>query len=444
MALVRRRTDSGERSPPEYYSRHTSSRSRTPGPPSRTSTFLSDTDNKTNGQITIPFRPSSRPRSHKDQTEDRDTAISNILKKFTTFTDDVDREGPISPVLLSPPGILAGVPSSGRTLEEAETRLLELHKKKDEAERNGDLAQASDLQFYAIPDIKAQVEELRAKKQHADTKLKAEVQQKSVAQSDKETVVENPAIGPGSGDADTRRSSVIEHDAHVANTELFPIRRRITVEDVNTDEDTKVTTSSRSGLSKQKRGGSPASAPRNHAEFRIRDDSDVDEEFERHSPVSSASVDRKRRTVHAGLAGAAIAGLYERRERKKKEQGRERRKADSDTLYDERRGVGERRKEGRRLEVEEKEEVFDEETERRLADLRRLEEKEIEEERKEAQQRKEERAKHALNSSRSRRGPERVNTATVEDWADDEKEGEAEEVFEEDPTNPLNGSLYDD
>lgn len=56
----------------------------------------------------------------------------------------------------------------GKDIQEAKIKLDQLKVKKEEAERSGDIQTASDLIYYAIPDVERRIEELETERRHAD------------------------------------------------------------------------------------------------------------------------------------------------------------------------------------------------------------------------------------------------------------------------------------
>ncbi|MCJ1258187.1 Heat shock protein hsp98 [Lignoscripta atroalba] len=60
-----------------------------------------------------------------------------------------------------------------KDIQEAKIKLDQLKVKQEEAERNKDLQTASDLLYYAIPDVKARIEQLEAERARADADLYA-------------------------------------------------------------------------------------------------------------------------------------------------------------------------------------------------------------------------------------------------------------------------------
>ncbi|KAK8157751.1 putative heat shock protein Hsp98/Hsp104/ClpA [Phyllosticta citrichinensis] len=62
----------------------------------------------------------------------------------------------------------------GKEIQEAKIKLDQLKVKRDEAERNGDLSTASDLQYYAIPDVEQRIAQLEHAKAKADAEMRTD------------------------------------------------------------------------------------------------------------------------------------------------------------------------------------------------------------------------------------------------------------------------------
>ena len=116
--------------------------------------------------------PSDRLASHKTSTHDHadmdgdigytdKDIISSALRRFTTFNAQTE-DDLMSPAGVGSPDIMNTAEISYRSsLRQAQRKLDELMAKQAQARKDEDFVTASDLQFYAIPDVRALVEELK-------------------------------------------------------------------------------------------------------------------------------------------------------------------------------------------------------------------------------------------------------------------------------------------
>lgn len=127
--------------------------------------------------------------------------ISSTLREFTTFNANSHQDLVSSPTgeLDSPFPTDSGTPHYARNLKSAQERLEELREKHDKAIREGDFLSASDLQFYAIPDVKAKVEELKAQEARIDPLERIQV-------------VEDSELASGSVEEESARNKNIDRD----------------------------------------------------------------------------------------------------------------------------------------------------------------------------------------------------------------------------------------
>ena len=138
-----------------------SSQPKTPTMPMRSAAQRSFADVGTHIESTRPFYRKS-PHTIDSEPTDEDI-ITSTLKRFTTFNADAEDELPTSaPGWDSPTLQGTTVSLSTMDLTSAQRKLEELLRKEEKATAAGDLMAASDLHFYAIPDVRALVEELKA------------------------------------------------------------------------------------------------------------------------------------------------------------------------------------------------------------------------------------------------------------------------------------------
>ena len=89
--------------------------------------------------------------------------IASTLRSLTTFNNDADNDLAVSPAQLESSGLSDNDEPTFRTLEQATRKLDELYAKLDEATKMQNFMTASNLKFYAIPDVKAEVEEFKVR-----------------------------------------------------------------------------------------------------------------------------------------------------------------------------------------------------------------------------------------------------------------------------------------
>ena len=104
-----------------------------------------------------PLTNDHRTDADSDIGDTDNDIISSALRKFTTFNAETEDD------MMSPdyPGISNVGPTNRSNLKQAQRRLDGLIAKQEQAKVDGDFITASDLQFYAIPDVRALVEELK-------------------------------------------------------------------------------------------------------------------------------------------------------------------------------------------------------------------------------------------------------------------------------------------
>lgn len=109
-----------------------------------------------------PLRPNRS--ALKNDTRDEEI-IATTLRNFTTFNSDADIDLMLSPAQIESSGLSDNDESKcSRTLEQATRKLDDLYAKLDVAIKDQDFITASDLKFYAIPDVKAEVQELKVRR----------------------------------------------------------------------------------------------------------------------------------------------------------------------------------------------------------------------------------------------------------------------------------------
>ena len=149
-----------DNSDPSWKRRFSNSGSETPGALSRSGTQRSFNDTDTYTDSTArPLHRESRSTFATEPTDEE--VISSALKRFTTFRDETDNIT-ASPTGIGSPELPLRAEQPTLTLQEAQRKLNVLLEKQERATKEGNLTTAADLQFYAIPDVRAQVEDLRA------------------------------------------------------------------------------------------------------------------------------------------------------------------------------------------------------------------------------------------------------------------------------------------
>ena len=119
-------------------------------------------------------RPSGQ-KTISSESDTRDEAIiASTLRSLTTFNGDAHTTLMSSPAQMESSGLSDDEGSNIRSLEQATRKLNDLKAKLEKAVKDNDLITASDLSFYAIPDVSTKVRELEileAKQRHERQEL---------------------------------------------------------------------------------------------------------------------------------------------------------------------------------------------------------------------------------------------------------------------------------
>ena len=156
--LVHLRHDDNQPRRFSIYASNRLSRSRSRLRKMATNDHYSDSDSERHA---LPLRQ-SRSASRTDARDDE--IITSQLRRFTTFNRDADNDLMLSPAQMESSGQSDNDEPPIRTLEQATRKLDELYAKLDVATKNQDSITASDLRFYAIPNVNAEVQELKVRK----------------------------------------------------------------------------------------------------------------------------------------------------------------------------------------------------------------------------------------------------------------------------------------
>ena len=142
-------------------------------------------------------RPSSyQSRVSFESSPTDEDIISRTLRRFTTFDENARPDLTMSPDGMDSPTFAINPESRNLSLEKAQRKLDELTAKHAKAIEDGDFFTKSDLQFYAIPEIRAQVEELKIQeaRRHKDSNAEADAERSPAGM--KNTSEEGPPSNP--------------------------------------------------------------------------------------------------------------------------------------------------------------------------------------------------------------------------------------------------------
>lgn len=109
--------------------------------------------------------PSHPNLYHKKTNDDEEEIISRTLMRYTTFNSDNAPDLVASPDEADSSGLSDNGTLDETTLEQARKMLRRLVEKREKASKDGDLMTESDLEFYAIPDVEARIQQLTSQRE---------------------------------------------------------------------------------------------------------------------------------------------------------------------------------------------------------------------------------------------------------------------------------------